>query len=201
MTRGASTPSRATGAWLTTTVDGFFSRRTMARVRARAAMSSKVGRTTITAASASTMASETSSTAPAGVSTSIRSVRAPTAAIWAAISLGPEEVMHSGPGVWRALSTSCEEAWGSTSTSRVFLPRRCAARAMWVATVVFPEPPLRAMIAKVRTAAPPLLRTRAIEPIAQCRQLGEHPLLPRLRRGVLTLPPPVSSGRGRLGRP
>ncbi len=61
-------------------------------------MSSKVGRTTITAASASTIASDTSSTAPAGVSISSRSFFRPTAASWADISPAPVAVTQAGPG-------------------------------------------------------------------------------------------------------
>ena len=57
---------------------------------------------------------------------------------------------HFGPSTPRARNTSVEERWGSMSATRVFKPRRCAASAMWVATVVFPEPPFRAMTAMVR---------------------------------------------------
>ncbi len=122
----------------------------MSTVCTAAAMSRKVGRSTSSDRSDSTMALARSSSAPAAVSTTIASTPARTAANCTANSLAPEVSARSGPGPRRARRTSMEEFCGSVSATRVLNPRKCAASARWVATVVLPEPPLRAITAMVR---------------------------------------------------
>ncbi len=153
-TCGGSTPPRCAGAWLTTIIAGFRSLRTTSTVWMAAAMSRKVGRRTSRDRSARTMACARSSSAPAAVSMTIASICARTALNCRPQSSCPAAPTRSGPPPRRAFSTSMDEACGSVSATRVRMPRRWAASARWVATVVFPEPPLRAITAIVRMLLP-----------------------------------------------
>ena len=91
-----------------------------------------------------------SSSTTAGVSTTIRSTSARIDANCRVKSFAPEVSAKFGPGPLRPLRTWLAERWASVSATSTLRPRRWAASARCTATVLLPEPPLRAMTAIVR---------------------------------------------------
>ncbi len=122
LTAGGSTPDRRGGAWFKTTIARLPRRRMTASVRTSAAKSRRVGRTTSSSKSASTIAWEKSSSLPAAVSITRASTPSRRDDICSDRRAGPEASTTLGSAWRRAFSTSTNDRCGSEVRQQGFQP-------------------------------------------------------------------------------